>query len=124
MRASKRAQEILTCLGEPSRFRVLLELRAQPLCVGEVAQRIGLSQPGATRHLQAMQRAGLVEGAREGKRVVFRLRADEPAVIGLVDWAIRTLDAAPDEAPEATTRARPGTPVSAIAARSIDDFLL
>lgn len=87
MKSSERIQQILSCLGEPSRFRMLRALKGGDLCVGDIAQRVGLSQSCATRHLQALQRAGLVVGLRSGKRVVFRIRAEESVVSALVDWA-------------------------------------
>jgi hypothetical protein len=57
-------------------------------CVGELAVAVGLSQSCTTRHLQALERLGLVEGRREGKRVCFRLRGEAPGVGELLGWAL------------------------------------
>jgi DNA-binding transcriptional ArsR family regulator len=57
-------------------------------CVGELAEAVGLSQSCTTRHLQALERVGLVKGHREGRRVRFRLRAEAPGLRELLGWAL------------------------------------
>ena len=52
----------------------------------ELAHAIGLSQSCTTRHLQYLEREGLVRGDRQGKRVVFRLRSDRARVRELLAW--------------------------------------
>jgi DNA-binding transcriptional ArsR family regulator len=71
-----RTQDVLACLAVPSRYRLVLAIAGADLCVGELAISVGLSQSCTTRHLQALERVGLVEGRRAGRRVNFRLRAD------------------------------------------------
>jgi ArsR family transcriptional regulator len=51
--------------------------------VEELAARAGLTLANASRHLQLLRRAALVEGRREGKRVFYRL-SGEDAVIDLL----------------------------------------
>jgi DNA-binding transcriptional ArsR family regulator len=81
-------QRLLACLGDPSRFRVAATLLAGECCVIDLARKIGLSQSCTTRHLQALQREGIVVGTRIGKRVYFRLRWEEPRITGLIEWAM------------------------------------
>ena len=83
-----RVRRLLSCLGDPSRFRLVRRLMRGQRCVSDLAAEVGLSQSCTTRHLQALQREHLVVGARDGKRVVFRLRAEEPQVGALLDWAL------------------------------------
>jgi DNA-binding transcriptional ArsR family regulator len=83
-----RTQRLLACMGDPSRFRVIEKLMASSFCVTDLAREIGLSQSCTTRHLQVLQKEGLVIGLRSGKRVVFRLRTEEPMIAGLVTWAL------------------------------------
>ncbi len=78
---------MLACLGDTSRFRLALALLDHDRCVTELAQMVGLSQSCTTRHLQYLEREGLVRGVRQGKRVVFRLRSDLPRVRELLAWA-------------------------------------
>ena len=69
-------------LGSAHRLE-LLELLAQTeRSVEGLAQLSGLSIANASQHLQQMRRAGLVEGHREGKRVMYRLA--DPAVVTLL----------------------------------------
>jgi ArsR family transcriptional regulator, virulence genes transcriptional regulator len=79
---------LLSCLGEASRYRLVRALAGQDLCVGELALAVGLSQSCTTRHLQALERAGVVRGRREGRKVRFRLSAGNPALEALLAWAL------------------------------------
>jgi DNA-binding transcriptional ArsR family regulator len=82
------AQPVLACLGVASRFRLVMALAVADRCVGELARVVGLSQSCTTRHLQALERVGLVKGSREGRRVRFRLRAEAPGLSELLDWVL------------------------------------
>ena len=75
----------LACLGPISRFRLALELLAGGRCVSDLAMAVGLSQSCTTRHLQCMQRAGLVSRQRAGKRVVFALAPEATGLLLLVE---------------------------------------
>src|SRR5215831_3301816 len=69
-----RLQDALATLAAPRRFDlVLLMLGGEDRSVSQLADAVGLSQSCTTRHLQALARAGLVKGVRDGKRVVFRI---------------------------------------------------
>jgi len=80
-------RRILACLGDESRFRVILELVRGDRCVTDLAGRVGLSQSCTTRHLQTLEREGLVRGSRSGKRVFFSVSA-EPRVAALLAWVL------------------------------------
>ena len=82
------ALPVLACLGVASRFRLVRALAVADRCVGELAEAVGLSQSCTTRHLQALERVGLVKGRREGRRVRFRLRAEVPGIRELLGWAL------------------------------------
>ena len=112
---------VLACLGVASRFRLVRALAGADRCVGELAEAVGLSQSCTTRHLQALERVGLVKGRREGRRVRFSLRAEAPGLGELLGWALsgaglEALVAGGDPAPR-SGRARPaGTPATVAAA--------
>src|SRR6185369_223877 len=70
----------LAALAAPRRFELLLlMLSGVDRSVSQLAEAVGLSQSCTTRHLQALARAGLVEGVRDGKRVVFRIAPRDAA---------------------------------------------
>jgi DNA-binding transcriptional ArsR family regulator len=96
-------RHMLACIGDQSRYQVIQALAGGERCVTDVARHIGRSQSCTTRHLQALARGGIVAGERSGKRVLFRLRLDEPRVRELVEWA---LGQGP-RAPEVTAAAPP-----------------
>lgn len=61
-------------LGDPSRVRMLWALRDEDHDVGSLAGVAGCRPTAASQHLAKLRMAGLVEGQREGQRVVYRLR--------------------------------------------------
>jgi DNA-binding transcriptional ArsR family regulator len=71
-------------LAEPSRRRILDLLRERERTVNELVERIGLSQPGVSKHLKVLREAGLVAARPDGKRRFYGLR---PAPLAeLADW--------------------------------------
>lgn len=77
-------QDVIACLAVDSRFRLVRAIAGSDRCVGELAASVGLSQSCTTRHLQALERAGLVRGRREGRRVRFTLCADAPGAVDIL----------------------------------------
>lgn len=87
-------RSLMACLGDRSRFRLVQVLTEGARCVSELALEVGLSQSCTTRHLQLLERRRVVTGNRDGKRVLYRLRDDEPALRSLLAWALRSRQAA------------------------------
>jgi uncharacterized protein YndB with AHSA1/START domain/DNA-binding transcriptional ArsR family regulator len=69
-------QRVLNAIGEPTRFRILELLSTRPHAVGEVATALGALQPQTTKHLQALEAAGVVQVHRLGRRRVARLNRE------------------------------------------------
>jgi DNA-binding transcriptional ArsR family regulator len=82
------ARMLMACIGDASRFRLVQALCGGARCVTELATEVGLSQSCTTRHLQALERRRVVCGARDGKRVMYRLCHEEPALGPLLTWAL------------------------------------
>ena len=66
----------LDVLAEPTRRRILDVLLDGPQPVGELTTRLGLSQPGTSKHLRVLREAGLVDVSRDAQRRVYRLRPE------------------------------------------------
>ncbi|MEV4110463.1 metalloregulator ArsR/SmtB family transcription factor [Nonomuraea sp. NPDC049695] len=66
---------ILTALADPARWRLVGLLAERPRPVGVLAQLAEARQPQTTKHLQALERAGVVTSQRSGQRRVYALRA-------------------------------------------------
>jgi DNA-binding transcriptional ArsR family regulator len=63
-------------LAEPSRRRILDLLRERERPVGELVERIGLSQPGVSKHLRVLREAGLVRVRADAQRRLYGVRAE------------------------------------------------
>jgi DNA-binding transcriptional ArsR family regulator len=61
-------------LADPTRVRMLWALRDAELDVSSLAAVASCRPTVASQHLSKLRFAGLVEGRREGQRVVYRLR--------------------------------------------------
>ena len=70
-------------LGEPARIKLLDALRSGPATVGELADRLGLSQQNTSKHLGVLATAGIVERTRAGNSVVYAI--GDPTVFALCD---------------------------------------
>ncbi|QIG44348.1 metalloregulator ArsR/SmtB family transcription factor [Nocardioides anomalus] len=69
-------EALLAALADPARWRLVGLLAERPRPVGVLAQLAGARQPQTTKHLQTLERAGLVVGERLGTRRVYSLRPD------------------------------------------------
>lgn len=63
-------------LAEPSRLRIVDLLRAGPLTVGEIGDRLDLRQPQASKHLRVLREAGLVDVSPDAQRRRYALRSE------------------------------------------------
>ena len=61
-------------LADPNRRAVLELLLERPRAVGELVDRLGLSQPGTSKHLRVLREAGLVKVRTEAQRRVYALQ--------------------------------------------------
>ena len=75
--------QIAHALAHAHRLELLEHLAQGERSVEDLATRASLTLANASRHLQILRRATLVEGRRDGKRVYYRLAGDD-AVIGLL----------------------------------------
>ncbi|GAB6859415.1 metalloregulator ArsR/SmtB family transcription factor [Microbacterium xylanilyticum] len=66
-------QRAFAAMGEPTRYRILEVLAQNASTVGGVAEAIGALQPQTTKHLQALEAAGLITVHKLGRRRVAQL---------------------------------------------------
>ncbi len=66
---------LLTALADPARWRLVTLLAERPRPVGVLAQLAGARQPQTTKHLQTLERAGIVSSQRSGQRRIYSLRS-------------------------------------------------
>lgn len=76
-----------TALADPTRRAVVQLLRGGPRRAGELAEALGLSPPGLSRHLRVLRHSGLIsddEPEHDARVRLYKLRADGFAP--LRDW--------------------------------------
>src|SRR5215469_9433595 len=88
--------QIAQALGHAHRLELLEHLGQGERSVEDLAARASLTIANASRHLQLLRRAALVEGRRDGKRVYYRLAGDD-VVVGLRSAAATVLDVRPED---------------------------
>ncbi|KAA5837019.1 metalloregulator ArsR/SmtB family transcription factor [Saccharopolyspora hirsuta] len=65
---------ILAALADPARWRLVRLLAERPRSVGVLAQLAEARQPQTTKHLQTLERAGVVTSQRTGQRRIYALQ--------------------------------------------------
>jgi DNA-binding transcriptional ArsR family regulator len=67
--------DVFNAIAEPQRREILVLLRAGERPVTEVAREVGVSQPGASKHLRVLREVGLVRDRKAGKQRLYGLDA-------------------------------------------------
>ena len=78
--------ELFRALAEPARVRIvnLLATSGEPVCVCELIEPLGLSQPTVSHHLKRLVAAGLLEREQRGKWAYFSLSREAVAKLATV----------------------------------------
>ena len=72
-------QSALAIHADPTRRTLVDALRAGPLTVGELAQRVPVSRSAVSQHLQVLKTAQIVADEADGTRRLYRL---QPQTLG------------------------------------------
>ncbi|HJW91527.1 MAG TPA: metalloregulator ArsR/SmtB family transcription factor [Anaerolineales bacterium] len=75
--------DLCSALADPKRILLLYALSEHSQKVNELADRIGISQPAASRHLKILRERGLVRSVRQGASVEYHLV--DPRLIEALD---------------------------------------
>lgn len=76
-----------SAIADPTRRAILSRLSEGPATVGEVAQPFDMSLNGISKHVQVLERAGLVAREVRGREHRLHLRADPLRAAS--DWTAR-----------------------------------
>jgi ArsR family transcriptional regulator len=71
--------DLFKALGDPARVRIVNVLATgagEPVCVCELTEPLGLSQPTVSHHLKKLLDAGLVDREQRGKWAYYTLRRE------------------------------------------------
>src|ERR671922_673016 len=69
---------LFKALGDPARVRIVnvLATSDQPVCVCELVEPLGLTQPTVSHHVKRLTDAGLLEREQHGKWAYYSLRPE------------------------------------------------
>jgi ArsR family transcriptional regulator, arsenate/arsenite/antimonite-responsive transcriptional repressor len=68
-------------LGDKTRLKILALLQTSELCVCDIVELMGMSQPGISQHLRKLKAAGILNESRRGQWVIYSLRLqDKPHI--------------------------------------------
>lgn len=65
--------DLLKLLGNPQRLMIACLLAEGECAVSEIEARLGIRQPSLSQQLGALREAGVIQGRREAKAVIYRL---------------------------------------------------
>ncbi len=84
----------MKALSNLGRVDLLLTLAQAdcPMCVGRLAEIVGISESRVSRSLQILSYSGLIVSDRQGARVFYRLNQDDCVAKSLCDCLVRALD--------------------------------
>lgn len=95
-RGLERAVPLFAALGDPTRLQLVERLsREGPQSISSLAENVTVSRQAVTKHLLALEEAGLAGSRREGRRRIFELRPERLAAASrYLDQIDRHWDAA------------------------------
>ena len=67
--------DVFNAIAEPQRREILVLLRAGERPVSQLAQELGMTQPGASKHLRVLREVGLVRDRKDGRQRLYALDA-------------------------------------------------
>lgn len=73
--------ELFKALGDPTRVKILSCLEKRDMCVGEIAECVGMSTSAVSHQLRVLRSIKLVKGTKEGKEVRYSLDDDHVTLI-------------------------------------------
>ena len=76
--------KVFKALSDPTRRRVLQLLRQRPMTAGELADHFTVSKPTMSAHFAVLREADLVDAAKNGRSITYRLKMSvlEDALLG------------------------------------------
>ena len=77
---------LFRALSDPARVRIvnLLATSDEPVCICNLTDPLGLSQPTVSHHMKKLHDAGLVDREQRGKWAYFSLNADSLQTLAAV----------------------------------------
>lgn len=71
------AAALFSYLSDTTRVRLLSMLATSEMCVCEMADILGMSQPALSHHLRVLRQCGVIGFRKQGQKAVYYLNEDE-----------------------------------------------
>lgn len=110
------AADLLKLLGNPQRLMIACLIAEGECAVSEIEARLGIRQPSLSQQLGALREAGVIQGRREAKAVIYQLadgrvpplllalqRIFCPEGVGAAATAVAAITPAPNSPPAPTS---------------------
>jgi len=82
--------EILKAMAQETRLRILDLLRRGERCVCEIYPAIGEEQSNVSRHLNLMEKAGILSRRKEGLKIIYSVKYPEVFdILGLAETILQ-----------------------------------
>ena len=79
------AQRLLIAISTETRRNILLLLMERPMSQKELSERLKVSQPTVSYHMNELLRLGVVKAERSGKNVIYTLSYDPRTLVRLIE---------------------------------------
>src|SRR5947199_1510515 len=83
------SRDLLIALADPMRQDLVQLLARAELNVSDIAERVTLSRPTVSHHLNLLRRAGLVRVRKQGREMYYRL--DKERIVGTLQALLDSL---------------------------------
>jgi ArsR family transcriptional regulator, arsenate/arsenite/antimonite-responsive transcriptional repressor len=83
------SRNLLIALADPMRQDLVQLLARAELNVGDIADKVTLSRPTVSHHLNILRRAGLVRVRKQGREMYYRLNKDR--IVGTLQGLLDSL---------------------------------
>jgi ArsR family transcriptional regulator, arsenate/arsenite/antimonite-responsive transcriptional repressor len=68
-------EKVIKALADKNRLRILKMLQQRSMCVCEIREVLGLSQPSVSKHLKILKEAGVIEDDKKGLWTNYYIRS-------------------------------------------------
>lgn len=81
----ERLVSVMSLLGDKTRYKIFKILQSsRELCVSEIASSLDVSVPAVSQHFKIFELTGIVDKIRNGQRICYQLKSDDPLVKKLI----------------------------------------
>ena len=87
--------DLFRIMGDGSRLRIILSCLGEPVCVGDIAEQLGLSGSLVSHHLRLLRAARVLRAQRRGKQIFYSV-ADEHIRCVLFDMVDHVVEPSED----------------------------